>query len=54
MQWQEAQARAAETQGWSFSFVKAFKEAAVYASREAAGMSAKEFLLIYSLAGGFL
>jgi hypothetical protein len=38
LQWQEAQAQAAETQGWSFSFIEAFKEAAVYASREAAGL----------------
>jgi hypothetical protein len=36
--WQEAQAQAAETQGWSFSFIEAFKEAAVYASRAAAGL----------------
>lgn len=38
LQWQEAQAQAAEAQGWSFSFIEAFKEAAVYASREAAGL----------------
>ncbi|MBE7549637.1 MAG: hypothetical protein HS126_00980 [Anaerolineales bacterium] len=38
LQWQEAQAQAAETQGWSFSFIEAFKDAAVYASREAAGL----------------
>lgn len=38
LQWQEAQTQAAETQDWSFSFIEAFKEAAVYASREAAGL----------------
>lgn len=38
LQWQEAQTQAAEAQGWSFSFIEAFKGAAVYASREAAGL----------------
>lgn len=38
LQWQEAQEQVAEAQGWSFSFIEAFKEAAVYASRESAGM----------------
>jgi hypothetical protein len=42
LQWQEAQERAvAETKGWSFSFIEAFKEAAVYASQEPAGMDVK-------------
>jgi hypothetical protein len=42
LQWQEAQERAAaETKGWSFSFIEAFKEAAVYASEEPAGMDVK-------------
>lgn len=42
LQWQEAQERAAaETKGWSFSFIEAFKEAAVYASREPAGLDVK-------------
>jgi hypothetical protein len=40
LQWQEAQVQAA-AQAWSFSFVEAFKEAAVYASRAAAGMDVK-------------
>lgn len=41
LQWQEVQAQAATVQAWSFSFIEAFKEAAVYASREAAGMDVK-------------
>ena len=41
LQWQEAQERAAETKGWSFSFIEAFKEAAVYASQEPAGLDVK-------------
>ena len=42
LQWQEAQERAAaETKGWSFSFIEAFKEAAIYASEEPAGMDVK-------------
>lgn len=38
LQWQEAQQQAAEVEGWSFSFIEAFKAAAVYASREVGGM----------------
>jgi hypothetical protein len=41
LQWQEAQAQAATVQAWSFSFVEAFKEAAIYASQDAAGMDVK-------------
>jgi hypothetical protein len=39
--WQEAQGQAAEAKGWSFSFIEAFKEAAVYANQEPAGMDVK-------------
>jgi len=38
LQWQEAQKQAAGAEGWSFSFVEGFKEAAIFASRAAAGM----------------
>lgn len=39
LQWQEMKGQAAgETQGWNFSFIEAFKEAAVHASGERAGM----------------
>lgn len=38
LQWQEAQRQATGAEGWSFSFVEAFKEAAIFASRAAAGM----------------
>ncbi len=38
LQWQEAQAQAAQAQDWSFSFIEAFKEAAVFASQGPAGM----------------
>jgi hypothetical protein len=41
LQWQEAQEQAIKAQGWSFSFVEAFKEAAVYASQGPAGMDIK-------------
>lgn len=41
LQWQEIQKQAAGAEGWSFSFIEAFKEAAVFASREAAGMDVK-------------
>lgn len=41
LRWQEAQQRAAAVEGWSFSFIEAFKAAAVYASREAGGMDVK-------------
>ncbi len=38
LQWQEVQKQAAGAEGWSFSFVEAFKEAAIFASQAAAGM----------------
>ncbi len=39
LRWQEAQQAAEQgAQGWSFSFIEAFKEAAVTASRSQAGM----------------
>jgi len=41
LQWQEAQGQNVEAEGWSFSFIETFHEAAVYASREAAGMDVK-------------
>lgn len=41
LQWQEAQGQAAEAKSWSFSFIEAFKEAAVYANQEPAGMDVK-------------
>jgi hypothetical protein len=41
LQWHEAQQQAAAVEGWSFSFIEAFKAAAVSASREAGGMDVK-------------
>jgi hypothetical protein len=42
LRWQEAQRQAGEAREWSFSFIEAFKEAAVYASQEPpAGMDVK-------------
>ncbi len=41
LQWQEAQAQTKTGQGWSFSFIERFKEAAVYASERPAGMDVK-------------
>jgi hypothetical protein len=39
LQWQEAQQQADQAaQGWSFSFIEAFKEAAVTSSRERVGL----------------
>lgn len=38
LRWQEAQQAEQSGQGWSFSFIEAFKEAAVTASRNRAGM----------------
>ncbi|MFN8460051.1 MAG: hypothetical protein U0401_36275 [Anaerolineae bacterium] len=38
LRWQEAQQAEQAGQGWSFSFIEAFKEAAVTASRNRAGM----------------
>lgn len=38
LRWQEAQQAEQAGQGWSFSFIEAFKEAAVTASRSRAGM----------------
>ena len=39
LHWQEAQRQApAELEGWSFSFIEAFKEAATYASQDPAGL----------------
>lgn len=41
LQWQTAQTQAKTGPGWSFSFVERFKEAAVYASEQPAGMDVK-------------
>ncbi len=41
LEWQEAQNRAAETAGWSFSFIEAFNEAAIFANQDPAGMDVK-------------
>jgi hypothetical protein len=41
LHWQEAQTQVKTGQGWSFSFVERFKEAAVYASEKPAGMDVK-------------
>jgi hypothetical protein len=41
LQWQDAQMQAKTGQGWSFSFIERFKEAAVYASEKPAGMDVK-------------
>lgn len=38
LQWQEAQSQAGALQQWSFSFVEAFKDAAVFATDKPAGM----------------
>ncbi|MCG3210178.1 MAG: hypothetical protein FOGNACKC_03809 [Anaerolineae bacterium] len=38
LQWQEAQSQANAPQQWSFSFVEAFKDAAVFATDKPAGM----------------
>jgi hypothetical protein len=38
LQWQDAQMQAKTGQGWSFSFIERFKEAAVFASEKPAGM----------------
>ena len=41
LQWQETQEQARAVKGWSFSFIETFREAAVYASQQAAGMDVK-------------
>ena len=41
LQWLEAQTEAAEIKNWSFSFIEAFKEAAVYTTQKAAGLDVK-------------
>lgn len=41
LQWQEAQSRKPPVREWSFSFIEGFKEAAVYASQNPAGMDVK-------------
>lgn len=38
LRWREAQGQAAQTQSWSFSFIEAFKAAAVLATDNPAGM----------------
>jgi hypothetical protein len=40
LQWRETQHQA-KAAGWSFSFIESFKEAAVYATEDAAGMDVK-------------
>lgn len=41
LQWQESQSTVGEAQGWSFSFIEAFKEADIHASENEAGMDIK-------------
>jgi hypothetical protein len=41
LQWQEGQAQVKAGHGWSFSFIENFKEAAIYASQDPAGMDVK-------------
>ena len=49
LQWQESQERIKAVRGWSFSFMEAFQEAAVYASQDPAGMDVK---MAPAVAGG--
>lgn len=41
LQWQETQNQTRSAQGWTFSFIEAFKEATIRASQDAAGMDVK-------------
>lgn len=41
LQWQESQGNIFDTPSWSFSFIEAFKEAAISATENPAGMDAK-------------
>ncbi len=41
LHWLETQAEAASIKNWSFNFIEAFKEAAVYATQKAGGMDVK-------------
>lgn len=41
LQWKESQGQVPEAQGWSFSFIEAFREASVYATEEPAGMDVR-------------
>jgi len=38
LQWQETQGQIPQAQGWSFSFIEAFKDASIYASDDPAGL----------------
>lgn len=46
LRWQDNQVKTATPVAWSFSFIEGFREADVYASRDAAGMDVKMALAV--------